>query len=461
MRYLLVIVCFVLLSPTLFAAEKPVVNSTVKKKQQLITTTETLFLRTAPSITAKKALMLAKGATVTINGLAKIVEKRKWIPVCVTQVDATVCGWVAAEYTAEAKASTTRPVGIPTFMHNYPPVKKSYAYPGNPPVKARGIYLTMFSAMKKRIHHFLNSVAGTTVNTFVIDVKNTNGRLLYRDPKIAKKFPKAQPRGIYHDISYIGKLLSARNIYAIARVPVFKDDMYALAYPEEAIKKGDSSELFEDRDSLHWVTPCSRRYWDYILTVAEGVAAEGFNEIQFDYVRLPDTHSKVDWGQCGTRREAIRSFLLYAVERLHKKGIYVSADVFGLVSSVNGDLHIGQYWEAISNTVDYISPMIYPSHYATGFAALAVPDSDPAKTVSVSVYAAVQRNKNIVTPAKIRPWIQDFTAFWVKGHIEYTEEEVRMQIRALQQHGIDEFLLWNPKNHYHYQVFQKDAMKAQ
>jgi hypothetical protein len=72
------------------------------------------------------------------------------------------------------------------------------------------------------------------------------------------------------------------------------------------------------------------------------------------------------------------------------------------------------------------------------------------KTVSVSVWTAKKRNKNIQTPAKIRPWIQDFTAFWIKGHINYGEAEVRAQIDALQKTGVDEYLLWNPKNRYHY-----------
>ena len=58
------------------------------------------------------------------------------------------------------------------------------------------------------------------------------------------------------------------------------------------------------------------------------------------------------------------------------------------------------------------------------------------------------RNKNLQTPAIIRPWIQDFTATWVKGHIKYGEEEVRAQIKALQDNGIDEFMLWNPGNRY-------------
>jgi hypothetical protein len=91
---------------------------------------------------------------------------------------------------------------------------------------------------------------------------------------------------------------------------------------------------------------------------------------------------------------------------------------------------------------------MYPSHYATGFAALAVPDADPYKTIHQSATDALRRNKRILTPAIIRPWIQDFNAVWVKGHITYGAKEIEDQIRALRELGIDEYLLWNPRNRY-------------
>ena len=57
-------------------------------------------------------------------------------------------------------------------------------------------------------------------------------------------------------------------------------------------------------------------------------------------------------------------------------------------------------------------------------------------------------NKNIKTPAIIRPWIQDFTAAWVKGYIKYGDKEVAAQIKAMKDNGVDEYLLWNATNRY-------------
>lgn len=425
-----------------------VADSGTTKKRLTITTT-TLFVRATPSTTAKKLHLLAKGDIVLSLEEKQHNEDIDWIKIEYGVKEQKVKGWIAAQYTA---AFTKKSWGLPNFMHDYPAMEKDHKFPGNPPVKVRGIYLSMFSAMRGRLRTYLRASLGSGINTFVIDIKNTNGRLLYRDPAVEKFLPKAYKKAIYSDISYIKQWLAPRKIYKIARIPVFKDDLYARTYPDEAIKLEGTDTPFEDRNGMHWVSPCSKRYWDYVITISEGAADAGFNEIQFDYIRFPDVNKAMSWGSCGTRREIVRNFLLYAAERLHKKNVFISADVFGLVSSVSGDLHIGQYWEAMSSAVDYICPMIYPSHYATGFAGLKTPDSNPRKTVGVSVWTAKKRNRNIESPAKIRPWIQDFTAFWIKGHINYGDTEIRAQIEALEKTGIDEYLLWNPKNRYHYKA---------
>ena len=111
-------------------------------------------------------------------------------------------------------------------------------------------------------------------------------------------------------------------------------------------------------------------------------------------------------------------------------------------------MSLGQYWEAVSNVVDYVCPMMYPSHYANNTYGLPVPDAYPYETVYNSAKDSVARNKNIKTPGTIRPWIQDFTAPWVKGHIKYSDKQVKDQIRALEENGITEYLLWNAGNKY-------------
>lgn len=50
--------------------------------------------------------------------------------------------------------------------------------------------------------------------------------------------------------------------------------------------------------------------------------------------------------------------------------------------------------------------------------------------------------------ADVRPWLQDFTASWVPGHIKYGPEEIRAQIQAVYDAGYEEWILWNASNRY-------------
>lgn len=50
--------------------------------------------------------------------------------------------------------------------------------------------------------------------------------------------------------------------------------------------------------------------------------------------------------------------------------------------------------------------------------------------------------------AQVRPWLQDFTATWVNGHITYGPEEIRAQIQAVYDAGYEEWILWNAANRY-------------
>ena len=116
---------------------------------------------------------------------------------------------------------------------------------------------------------------------------------------------------------------------------------------------------------------------------------------------------------------------------------------------------LGQYWEAISGYVHYISPMMYPSHYINGAYGIPVPDAEPYKTIYYCTLDSINRNENIDNPAIIRPWIQDFTARWVKGHITYDVKAINAQIQALEDLGVHEYLLWSPSNRYHMEKITK------
>jgi hypothetical protein len=156
----------------------------------------------------------------------------------------------------------------------------------------------------------------------------------------------------------------------------------------------------------------------------------------------------------GTKREAIGRFLRDAREALHEADAAVSADVFGLVTTARDDMGIGQTWREIASAVDVISPMVYPSHYARGTYGIRHPDLQPAAVVRHALDDAVRRNRVLAAegkhPARIRPWLQAFTASWLSPHQVYRAEEIHEQIRAAGEAGVRQFLLWDPACTYDY-----------
>lgn len=336
-----------------------------------------------------------------------------------------------------------------------------------PPVSApavpehiRGIYVSGWAAgSKSAMERLIGLVERTDLNAMVIDVKNEYGRLTYRSTLPEVRAVGADREPLVSDMAALLQRLKAKNIYTIGRLVVFKDPLLASAKPEWAFHKKDGT-LWRDRKGQPWVEPFRPEVRAYNIAVAKEAAALGFDEIQFDYVRFPDNGEEMDrtvryrnpegW----TKQEAIARFLRDAREALHAAGTPVSADVFGLVTTARDDMGIGQTWRDLAPAVDVISPMVYPSHYAAGSYGIRSPDLDPSGIVRRSLEDAVRRNAVLsaegLRPAQIRPWLQAFTAAWVKPHRTYREAEIQEQIRAAAAAGVHSFLLWSPSCRYDY-----------
>lgn len=335
--------------------------------------------------------------------------------------------------------------------------KEKKEYKDNKRVKVRGLYVSAHSvALKGRLDELIELAKKNNLNAFIIDVKGDYGELTFPMSKEIDKYTKsANKNPIIKDIEPVIKKLKDNGIYAIARIVSFKDTIYAKENPDKIIVYKDGGKAFTNSDGLVWVSAYDKNLWKYNVTVAKEAAKAGFNEIQFDYVRFPASNGgKLDKvlnyrnTDNLTKAEAIQKYLNYAKEELEPYQVYVSADIYGQVASSSDDMALGQFWEAISSEVDYVSPMMYPSHYGKGVYGLAVPDANPYKTIYQSTKDSINRNNNIDSPAIIRPWIQAFTAAWVKGHINYGPNEIKDQVKAMKDLGVDEYILWSPTNRY-------------
>lgn len=336
---------------------------------------------------------------------------------------------------------------------NYAPFKEK--------VEVKGIYMTGSTVgYENRFNELVDLISKTELNSVVIDIKDDFGELTYpSDISFAKEI--GADRNIkVENVNTILEILREKEIYPIARIVTFKDRIAASEKPELAIKSKDGS-VWRDNKGDAWLNPYNKDSWEYPIEIAEEAALKGFKEIQFDYVRFPsDGKTKeIDYGQAEnnkTMAKAISEFLEYARERLEPLGVYVSADVFGLATTAEDDLGLGQHLETIATSVDIISPMVYPSHYALGSFGVEYPDAEPYKIVYISLSTALERMEKIPDnkhKALIRPWLQDFSAPWLKkqygpNYTNYGPEEIKAQIKACKDLGLKEWIFWNAGNVY-------------
>ena len=325
----------------------------------------------------------------------------------------------------------------------------------------KGIFVTAFSAGGERMQELTELVNNTNLNSMVIDVKEDIGDIMMPldvDNDIAQN----------HMYSYVNPdelmtTMEDNEIYPIARIVVFKDSRLAMERPDLSYTNPDGT-VWQNSSGESFVNPFLKEVWDYNVDIAIEAAKLGFQEIQFDYVRFPESFETLsseltyDFGgyadteadEVQQRVNAVTGFVEYAKEQLKPYDVDVSVDVFGYAATQREAPGIGQNFSQIADNVDIISSMIYPSHWGAGAFNIAAPDTEPYAVVDQYMKVENEVLGALEEPPASRPWIQDFTASYLGtgNYIEYNAPEVEAQIQALKDNGVDEYLLWNAQNTY-------------
>ena len=308
----------------------------------------------------------------------------------------------------------------------------------------KGIYLSGYHFLKEeKIEPIKDILSNTVVNTIVLDVKTDNGHLLY-DSEILEVEELKNER-IKYDTQTLKSFKEEFNIYLIGRVVAFQDPVFSRTYPESAITDIKTGKPYS-QDSQYFLDPSDSTSREYILNIALEACLLGFDEIQFDYIRYPDTSYQGlvfdEESNSENRTKNINSFLQDATNLLHDNGCLASADIFGYVLNAKNDNGIGQYLETIVNTVDFISPMVYPSHYSKGSFGYSYPNNFPYEVVTAALNDGLSRG---VQEKSLRPFLQ---GFW------HSSEDVRLNIKAAEDKGLD-WIIWNNSSVYDEDYFSR------
>ncbi len=307
-----------------------------------------------------------------------------------------------------------------------------------------------------KLEKILGIIEATEVNSVVIDVKNDLGLVAWKSDIEIVNTVGSNWNTPMKNFSVLMDYLKSKEVYTIARIVAFKDPYFAENNPDHSIQLSAGG-VYKDKAGFAWVNPFDEYVWKYVVAISQEAALRGFDEIQYDYIRFPDNakyYNEITTfpGRNGRDKdEAIEDFLIFAQKALEPYHVHVSADVFGVITHSWDDKpeDIGQTWRKITNNTEYISPMVYPSHYGRGYYGFDVPDQHPYEVIQIASREAIERNAAQKNPAIIRHWYQGFTAPWVKGYILYEEDAIQKQIIAGVELGLDEYIIWNSGNTYY------------
>ncbi|MBA2319011.1 MAG: hypothetical protein H0V93_14720 [Euzebyales bacterium] len=275
------------------------------------------------------------------------------------------------------------------------------------------------------------------VSSVQLDLKDESGTVGYdTQVPLAEEIGAETP---IYDLAAAVEELHGRGVHVVGRIVAFRDPVLA----EHAWASGQRDLVIQ--------TPAGDPYAGYggftnfahpevvayNVDLAEEAARLGVDDILWDYVRRPDgaVGNLVIDGLAGTPEQAIVDFLAEADARLAPYAVGHGASVYGI--AVDRPTEIAQDIPAIAEHVDYVAPMLYPSHWGPGEYGVANPDGQPYDIVLASMRAFVAAVDG--RRARIVPWLQDFSL-----GATYGPDQVAAQIQATADAGVDEWLLWDP-----------------
>jgi len=387
----------------------------------------------------------------------------------------TLCAVAAAAFFAPAYFADSLTPSAISFTReekvNEPPPPPKVEHVATPDA-VKAVYMSQCAAGSDDFRTSLFKLADETeINAIVVDLKDYSGTVAFPS-ETAEKGGKGCTVSDFEDLV---KKMHEHDIYVIGRMTVFQDPLYTKAHPELAVQR-KSGGVWKDNKGLAFVDVGARPFWDYIITLAKEAHHLGVDEINFDYIRYPSDgpmsetlymHSSTT----GSHQENVERFFAYLNQQMKVEQDghvpVLSADLFGMTATNYDDLNIGQVLERAMPYFDYIAPMVYPSHYPPNFHGYPNPNKEVYGVVNFSMGVAAQRavattsysqwfgaekvpsttpqlyTKKSYPKNIMRPWLQDFD---YGG--DYGPQEVRDQIQATYDAGLNSWMLWAPSNKY-------------
>jgi hypothetical protein len=313
----------------------------------------------------------------------------------------------------------------------------------------RGVHVTPHAwatdSFRQRI---LGMIDDGIINSVTLTLKDEGGRVGW-DSDVELAIESGANEGVY-DLDEVVADLHERGVHIAGRIVAFRDPVlgqYALdsGHLEWLIQTTDG-EPYTGRYGCCFTSFAHEDVIEYNLALAEEAAAAGVDDILWDYIRRPDGSPDAmvvpglsEDADGATLEDAVIDFARLADERLRRYGVGHGASLYGIAA--DRPTQIAQDVPGLAEHLDYVAPMIYPSHWGPGEYGVEDPNRQPYDIITATLEIWNEQTEG--TRARVVPWLEDTNyRAWDRA------EQVREQIRASRDQGIDEFLMWDPGVNY-------------
>lgn len=266
----------------------------------------------------------------------------------------------------------------------------------------------------------------------LIDLKDTNGSLLYRSQR--GRAPLEEGITPY-DLSAVCEQIREAGMLPIGRMHAFRDYTAALSDNNMAVQYLDTREHWLDnareKGGKPWLNPYSEQARAYLVGLAEEAVSMGVGQILLDSVMFP-VGVRLDaatYGETGdvSRSEVLSAFIQQVSSAVSAKGGTVSllvraADAFSNPDSLGGDPLV------LSDQITLdLSPATLGENFSAGGFTAEHPMQDPGDTVRRMLDALSGR-----LPAQFTALIQD---------PNYSSIMVQAIQDVLKENGVENYLI--------------------
>ena len=291
------------------------------------------------------------------------------------------------------------------------------------------------------------------INTVQLDVKGESGRI-YNNTDVELANEMEASFGFY-DLEDVVDELHDMGVHVIARIVAFRDP-YLGEWAQDNDRMYLLAQTTDGQPYLGQYPCCFLNFAhdeviEYNIDLAVEAARAGVDGILWDYVRRPDGDPEQlvydglsDDDSASTLEEAVIDFVERADEAIAPYHVEHGASVYGIAAT--RPTQIAQDIEAMVHHVDYVAPMLYPTHWGPGEYDVANPVQQPYDII----YRSLEEFLELAEAsgrARVVPWLED-SNYPVSLGVSDRGQYVREQIRAAGNRDVNEWIMWDSHVNY-------------